>query len=189
MHDKKFDPAKLELLNNPERLKDIPPAFVAEKLKLKNPEVMVDIGAGTGFFSVAFLQQVPKARVFACDISQIMIDWMKKHVVPHFPDIIPVLTRESTLPLENDMADLVFSINLHHELHEPLRLLKEARRVLKPGGKLLIIDWKKEETGGGPPLHIRYSPDKVKQQLHIVGFREVSLCNDLSKHFMVWGTK
>ncbi len=189
MHEKKFDPAKLKLLNNPDRLKEIPPAFVWSRLKLTNPQVLVDIGAGTGFFSIAFLQQTKNAKVFACDISEVMIDWMKKNVVPSFPDIIPVKTRENTLPLEDALADLVFSINLHHELHNPTLLLKEAHRILKPGGTILIIDWKKEETGGGPPLAIRYVPDRVMEQLQALPFRDISMDNTLPGHFMVWGKK
>ena len=57
MNDKKFDPKKLQKLNNPQRLMDIPPDFVWEKLHIEKPGVFVEIGAGTAFFSIAFLQK------------------------------------------------------------------------------------------------------------------------------------
>jgi tRNA A58 N-methylase Trm61 len=52
----RFDPKKLEKLNNPERLKIVPPQYIWKMLNLKNVRTIVDIGAGTGFFSIPFLE-------------------------------------------------------------------------------------------------------------------------------------
>jgi len=54
MNEKKFDPKKLQKLNNPQRLIDIPPDYVRRKLNIKEPDVLVEIGAGTSIFQYCF---------------------------------------------------------------------------------------------------------------------------------------
>jgi len=189
MHEKKFDPKKLEKLNNPQRLKDIPPDYVLKKLDMKKADVLVEIGAGTAFFSIAFLKATGASTLYACDISETMIDWIKEHVVPKFPNIRPVKSGEYTIPLEDEIADLVFMINLHHELDDPMRTLKEASRLLKLRGKIFIVDWKKKDMDEGPPSRIRVLPGQVKEQLVDSGFTHVNIFTDLPKHFLLTGEK
>ena len=189
MNEKKFDPKKLQKLNNPQRLMDIPPDFIWEKLNIENPGVFVEIGAGTAFFSVAFLQKSMDSTIYACDLSEIMIKWMKENVSPKYPDIIPVKSEEHTVPLDDGIADLVFMINLHHELDDPSLTVEEAKRILKPDGKIFIIDWKKENMPEGPPTAIRCLPEQIKEQLLNAGFKQIDIYNELQKHFLVIGKK
>ena len=189
MHGNKFDPKKLQRLNDPDRLKDIPPDFIQDKLNLEKAEVLVEIGAGTAFFSKVFLETFAAGTVYACDMSEIMIRWMEAHVVPKHPDIVPVKSTESFIPLDDSLADLVFMINLHHELEDPARMLEEAHRLLKPGGKIFIVDWLKKEMAEGPPLEMRYLSRDVKAQLIQAGFDNVRDDNGLAKHFLVVGEK
>jgi len=187
MIDKKFDPRKLQKLNNPQRLIDIPPDFVWDKLHIEKPGVFVEIGAGTAFFSVAFLKQSTSSTIYACDISEVMIKWMNDNISPQHPNIIPVKTEENTVPLDDGVADLVFMINLHHELDNPQLTVAEARRILKPEGKIFIVDWKKEDMPEGPPTEIRCLPEQVKGQLLEAEFKQVAIYNELQKHFLVVG--
>lgn len=189
MNSKKFDPKKLKKLNNPLRLQDIPPEYVHERLKQKNAEVMVDIGAGTAFFSIAMLRQFGSRIIYACDTSQIMIDWITENVVPDYKQIIPVLSGEDTIPLNKDIADVVFMINLHHELEYPERTITESYRLMKPNGKIFIVDWKKIQMEEGPPIEIRCHSDQVRDQLETCGYSEVEVHEDLPKHFLVTGRK
>jgi ubiquinone/menaquinone biosynthesis C-methylase UbiE len=189
MTDKKFDPKKLQKLNNPHRLIDIPPDFVWEKLNIEKPGVFVEIGAGTAFFSIAFLQKSETSTIYACDLSEVMIEWMNKNVSPKYPNIIPVKTEEHTVPLDEGIADLVFMINLHHELEKPVLTLAEANRILKPEGKIFVVDWKKEDMPEGPPAEIRCLPEQIKEQLVHAGFKQVNIYNELQKHFLVVAEK
>jgi len=189
MSEKKFDPKKLEKLNNPQRLKDIPPDYVWEKLSMEKPEVLVEIGAGTAFFSIAFRQYAKYSKIYACDVSEVMINWVKENVVQKFPNITPVKTEEHSIPLEDGIADLVFMINLHHELDNPSLTVKEAYRILKPGGNIFIIDWEKKNMAEGPPTKIRCLPEQVKEQLVNSEFIHVSIFSELPKHFLIVGKK
>jgi len=189
MTEKKFDPQKLQKLNNPQRLKDIPPDYVWEKLNMQHPDVIVEIGAGTGFFSTAFLQKSASAAIYACDLSDIMVDWVKENVAPQYPHIIPLKTEEHAVPLDDGTADLVYMINVHHELEDPALTLEEAHRIAKPDGKIFIVDWKKEDMPEGPPTAIRYRPERVEEQLRAARFAHIEIYNGLKKHFLVVGTK
>lgn len=189
MSDKKFDPKKLAKLNNPQRLVDIPPEYIQSKLNIKMSKIIVEIGAGTAFFSVAFLKQFEPSIIFACDISDIMVNWVQENISPDYPSIIPIKNQEKSVPLDDQSADLVFMIALHHELDSPELILDEAYRLLKPGGKVLIVDWKKEEMPQGPPLTIRCRPETIENQLRKSYFDEIQISNELSKHFVIVARK
>ena len=181
----KFDTEKLEKLNNPERLNNIPPGFIWEKLGVYNPGTVVDLGAGTGFFSLRFARIPGVDKVYAMDIADVMVDYMKENIAPHHKNIEPLKMNESSLPLPDNTAGVLIMINLHHELHEPLKILEECVRVLKPGGKLAIVDWKKKLTDHGPPIEKRYGTQSVSQQLQEVSFQSVKIYEDLPEHFLV----
>ena len=189
MNEKKFDPKKLEKLNNPQRLKDIPPDYVWDKLRMEKTDVLVEIGSGTAFFSIAFLQLTKHSKIYACDVSEVMINWVKENVVKKFPNIIPVKIEEHFIPLDDEIADLVFMINLHHELDNPTLIIKQAYRILKPRGKIFIVDWEKKNMAEGPPTEIRCLPEQVKEQLTNSGFFHVNIFSELPKHFLIVGEK
>ncbi|MDT8446790.1 MAG: class I SAM-dependent methyltransferase [bacterium] len=175
MTDIKFDPKKLAKLNNPERLKAQDPDKYWDQLDLPENPVIVDLGCGTGFFSVEFLRRAkgPNAQVFGLDIAQIMLDWIAENRAEYQEGrLVTGLMQEANIPLEDDLADLLVMINLHHELHRPTPLLEECFRVLKEGAKILIIDWKPTEMPQGPPLKIRVAPEKVVEQLTHSGFEQ-----------------
>jgi ubiquinone/menaquinone biosynthesis C-methylase UbiE len=190
MEEKKFDPAKLGKLNDPKRLEYLDPALIWQTVAIANAHVLVDIGAGTGFFATRFLEMLAGGRVYACDISDAMIAWMKDNVLPDAGDaVVPVRMEESSVPLPDGIADLVYMINLHHELEEPEKIIAESRRILKNGGKLAIIDWKKEETPEGPPLSIRVREEDIRGQMTGGGFANVAAHRVLKFHSFVTGEK
>lgn len=185
----KFNPKKLKKLNNPDRYLDQPPELIWGKFDLKDPKILVDIGAGTGFFSIPFLQRMSQGKIFACDISDVMLQWMVENVCKTHPNIIPKKMEESKVDLPDGEADLVFMFNLHHELKDPEALLGECHRLLKPKGRIAVIDWIKKEMNQGPPESIRCLPEEVAQQMKDTRFDEVEILTFMPKHFMVIATK
>ncbi len=189
MGNRKFNPEKLDKLNNPERLTIIPPQHILEFLDLSQESTIVDIGAGTGLFSRVFSEYLINGRVYACDISDLMVDWMKNSLSDRYPEVIPVLMEENKVPLASGIADLVLMINLHHELENPEVILKESFRIIKKNGKICIIDWKKEKTGSGPPANIRVTTKEVVNQLITSGFTNPLIDESMINNFMVTAEK
>ncbi|MBI9083132.1 MAG: methyltransferase domain-containing protein [Desulfobacterales bacterium] len=114
---------------------------------------------------------------------------MPKNISPDHPSIVPVKTEEHAVPLGDGVADLVFMINVHHELDNPALTLEESHRLLKPDGKIFIVDWKKTDMPEGPPAERRLLPEQVGDQLATAGFEQVEIYNELPKHFLVVGKK
>ena len=188
--EKKFDPKKLAKLNDPRRLEYLKPDLIWEKVALKGPAVLIDLGAGTGFFSLLFSRKMEKGKVYACDISDEMLAWMKDNLPEESKGVVvPVKMEENSVPLPDGIADLLYMINLHHELEAPLKILKESRRLLKEGAKLMIIDWKKEETPEGPPLEIRVTEETIRDQMLAAGFIKVTKHAVLPYHHFLTGEK
>ncbi len=167
----KFDLAKIAKLDDPGRFETMRPEVMWAALGDPSPKVIIEIGAGTGLFSAKFAELAPEVTVYAADTEPVMLDWMRLHRPEVAAGrIIPVLSEEATVPLDNDQAQLVAMLNLHHELEQPEALYAEALRMLAPAGQLLVVDWAPIETPKGPPLAIRASADEIVTLLERVGF-------------------
>lgn len=188
--DKKFDPKKLAKLNDPRRLEYLNPDIIWEKVALPDPSVLIDVGAGTGLFALIFSRKMKNGRVYACDVSDVMIFWMNENLPEESKGVvIPIKTEENFLPLPDDTADLVYMINLHHELDDPQKVLKESRRLLKKGGKVMVIDWKKELTPEGPPTEIRVTEEMIESHMRSAGFSKIAKYSVLPYHSFLIGSK
>lgn len=186
MPHEKFDIRKLERLNDPARFEQLDPAVMWKALDRPDAQRIVEIGAGTGMFSARFAQMAPEAVVFAVDTEQAMIDWMAENR-PEVASghVVPVLSTESTVPLDDATADVVLMVNVHHELAEPAATYTEALRLLRPHGRLLVVDWAPIDTPGGPPQRVRASAEAIAAQLRDVGFDPVTVHPPLPWHSVV----
>lgn len=189
MSGKRFNPAKLAKLNNPERIAELPASFLQEKAALVEPQVVIDLGAGTGLFSRALADYFPHCTVYAYDISEVMVNWMQHNVVPDYPRVIPRLMADGQVPEADGMADFLLMVNLHHEIDNPLATLEESFRLVKAGGAIAISDWRKEKMAHGPSEKIRVSAAVVQHQLQDVGFLKVKIYTEFRYNYLVIGHK
>jgi len=190
MEDKKFDPRLREKLNNPERLEKLNPGEIWDFINLKNPIKVLDIGSGTGFITQALSKHIPEAKIEAYDIEPVMVEEMKK-TLPTNSNIQPHLMEKDKIDTPDDSVDVVMMINLFHELNKPHKLLREVKRVLKQGGKLLIIDWAKkpEACESGPPLDHRIDEATITSLMIEADFSNILTTDKFTDHLGVIGTK
>jgi ubiquinone/menaquinone biosynthesis C-methylase UbiE len=146
-------------------------------LGLQPGMVIADIGAGTGFFALPFARAVaPEGKVWAVDLQPEMLALLEEKLrVEAAPPNIGLLQGSATATgLTDHCCDLVFLANIWHELDDPADVLTEMRRILRPSGRIAILDWRAELTSPpGPPQHHRVSATAVEAALQFGGWREV----------------
>ena len=186
---KKFDPQKRKKLNNPVRLEWLPPALIWDLVGSSSGSTFVDIVLGS-FRLIPEIASIsgPSVRIHALDIEPLMIEEMQK-TLPNNGLVKPQLMEMNQLPFPDDCVDGVWMITLFHELEPAEPLLKEIRRVLRPGGCLLIVDWEKYEEAceHGPPLQHRVAVNTTKQQVTKTGFHNVRIVPGFHCHYGVIG--
>ena len=190
MPHEKFNLAHIDRLNDPARLEDTPPAVLWEALGNPTPQTIIDVGAGTGLFACQFAGLSPEATVYAIDIEPAMVRWMLEHRSPALCSRLqPLLGKESAVPLTTGEADLVVMMNLHHELVDPHASYREALRLTRIGGQLLVVDYAPDGQEPGPPHHIRVAADQIADVARAVGFDEVTVHPPLPRHSLITARK
>lgn len=188
--DKKFDPKKRKKLNNPLRLKWVPPIRIVNIMDLKEGGEYVDLGAGTGYMSRAIGELIEAPVIHAVDIEPLMVTEME-NTMGDVTWIKPAIMVRDRLPFADKSIDGLWCITVFHELGAPGAILTEIHRVLKPGGNLLVIDWlkKPEACDQGPPLDHRVAEGDVTIHLQNAGFSNVSFVDSFIHHFGVLARK
>jgi len=156
----KFDVQNSGILDSPERIRFLNPENNLDEIELNREMVLADLGCGTGYFSIPASFRVKK--VFALDIQQEMLEILRDKIKKDkISNVEPVLSHESSIPLPDNSIDVLFMANVFHEIEDRDSILKEGKRILKSHGKLIIIDWKKEEMDFGPPIEERLNEREV----------------------------
>lgn len=159
-------------LDDPERQKWLPADAVVQRLALRPGMIVADVGAGTGYFALPIARAVlPGGRVFAVDVQRAMLDRLRARLEPDLPiELVEAEATRTTLPSAS--ADLVVLANVWHEIDDRAAALAEASRVLRPAGRLAILDWRTDvEQPPGPPLDHRIAARDVVATLNESGWR------------------
>lgn len=161
MHGHRFDARHHRRLESPYRRRILPPTSILKKFGLKKGMSVADIGAGSGYFLIPAARIAgPEAPVFGVDASGQMLDILKKKSLA--PNVKLVHTPDGyTFRIDSETIDFVIASSILHE-NDPVRFLREIRRIMKPGARLLIIDWRKDSVRAGPPIDERLTPEEVK---------------------------
>jgi ubiquinone/menaquinone biosynthesis C-methylase UbiE len=164
MNNRVFTVAEAYKLEDPERLKWLPPKEVLEELRAAPGLVVADIGAGTGFFSLPLASAVaPGGKVYAVDFQADMLKLIAQKLAAAGPANIELVEGSAVeTHLAAQSCDLALLANVWHELDNTPSVLREMERILKPGGQLAVLDWRPDVTRPpGPPLDHRISSDHV----------------------------
>jgi SAM-dependent methyltransferase len=132
-------PAKMgnAIAAGPYRSRVQPPSMIVEALDIQPGMEIVELGCGTGFYTIAVAKAIqPAGLVFAVDIQQGMLDKLKVRMDQEgVENIIPVLAdAEGHIPLDDGVADAVFSVTVLPEIPDPQKALLQVKRILKDDG-------------------------------------------------------
>lgn len=151
-------------------------AIVAASL-VRPGMVVADIGAGTGLFTRLFATAVtPAGRVYAVDISETFIDNILRTCHEQgLANVQGIVNTQKGVGLPADSVDLAFITATYHHFERPMSMLASTRNALRTGGRLIIIDFRRDPAISTPWVmeHVRGNKAQVIREVQAAGFRHV----------------
>ena len=135
-------------LERPEREREEAPSKAIAALEIKPGQVVADVGAGSGYYTVRLAERVgPSGKVFATDIQPQMVTLLRQRVDRDRLGQVEVVQATETDPrLPSGQLDLIVMVDVYHELSRPQEVLRQLRAALKPDGRLVLIEFRKESA-------------------------------------------
>ena len=175
-------------LERPGRRQEERTDLLLANLELKKHHNAADIGAGTGFFSFPMSEQVTDGKVYAVDIQNEMLDIIRKRMKQRgTSNVVPTLGTIDDTKLPLDTIDLVLLVDAYHEFSHPREMMESIFNALRPGGRLVLIEYRKEDPSVLiKPLH-KMTQKQAILEMKAVGLKWKETKDFLPKqHFMVF---
>jgi arsenite methyltransferase len=184
--------AYIAMLEDPRRDEYQKPHQVIMALDLKPGEVIADIGAGSGYFSFRFARLIgEQGRVYAVDVSSEMILHMNRRIREvGIKNVFTILAPPEDPLLADASLDRIFICDTWHHIEKQTEYLALLKKMLKPGGQLVMIDFQKRELPIGPPMEMKIAREDLVLQLETAGFRLMKEHTFLPyQYFLVFAAK
>lgn len=162
-HGRLFPPKDLGLLEGPDRDAWQRPDQIMDALGIGDGSVVADLGAGAGWFTIRLARRVgPNGVVYAEDVQRQMIQSIEQRVQREgLANVRTVLGTALDPRLPDGSLDAVLIVDTYHEMEQPVALLKNLARDLKPDGRIGIVDFTREGGGPGPDMAERVDPERI----------------------------
>ena len=164
------------------------PEMVSNEFGIREGMIVSDFGCGTGYFAILIAQKIGKdGRVYALDILDSALDSVRARAreenLNNIETIRTNLEVSGSSSLADSSQDLVLLTNILFQSNKKEQIIKEAARVLKDNGRLIILDWKKGVNGFGPPDYLRTSEGDMQLLAEKEGFKFVRSINAGDFHY------
>jgi ubiquinone/menaquinone biosynthesis C-methylase UbiE len=163
------------------------PDLAISALKLRPSDTVADIGAGTGYFSLAIAAQLSSGKVLAVDVQpemQEIMAYLQKE--KGIKNVVPILGTTQDPNLPDASVDLALIVDAYHEFDYPQEMLQAIAKSLKPNGRLALLEYKAENPFVAiKPLH-KMSQNQVKKELGAIGFKWIETQNLPQQHLLIF---
>ena len=160
---------------------------IINQLDIKQNMVIADFGAGHGFFSIAMAKKVgPSGQIFAIDVLESAIEGIRSRAKMEGLFNIRLIRGNLEKPggstLSDESCDMVMMANILFQAPDKTAVLNEAKRILKPGGRLVLVEWR-PYIGIGPKKEYRVTEEELKQMIGAAGFSNPEAIDAGSHHY------
>lgn len=178
-------------LDRPEREDEEDPDLAMRLMRVARGSTVADLGAGSGYFTIRLAKAVGReGRVYAVDIQQGMLDLLQKAVArERLTNVVPVLGGLADPKLPPGSLDLVLMVDVYHEFSEPQMMLQRIKEALKPGGRLVLLEYRAEDPDVPIRPEHKMTKAQVKLEVEHEGFRQQRVYDDLPRQHLIIFTK
>ena len=180
-------PGGVPWLERPEREAEERPQLLIEALAIKPGQTVADLGAGSGYYSFRIAALVGKqGKVLAIDVEPRMLRIIAERARrEQIANVVTVLSTASDPNLPANTIDLLFMVDVYHELEFPLEMMLGVRKALKPGGRVALVEYRAEDPDVMiKPLH-KMTERQIIRELTAAGFRHEQTISTLPLQHLV----
>jgi arsenite methyltransferase len=179
--------AYMAMLDDPARDAYQKPHEVVMSLGIKEGETIADIGAGSGYFAFRFTHHVGESgRVYAVDTNPDMIIHMNQRIRDmKVKNMVTILSVPDDPLLADGSIDRFFLCEVWHHIQDKTKYLSLMKKMLKPGGQVIMIDFQKRDLPVGPPDEMKIAREDVIKQLQAGGFQLAKENTFLPYHYFL----
>lgn len=180
-------PGAILWLERSERETQEQPQLLIDALQIKPGQTIVDLGAGSGYYSFRIAPLVgPTGKVLAIDIEPRMLEAIAQRARrEHIGNVATVRGSVQDPNLPPGSVDLLFMVDVYHELEYPYEVLTKVRVALKPGGRVALIEYRAEDPDVAiKPLH-KMSERQVRREMQAAGFKHVKTVHTLPLQHLI----
>lgn len=182
-------PGGILWLERPERASEEQPQLAIDALGIKPGQTVADLGAGSGYYSFRVAPLVgPTGKVLAIDIEPAMLEAIVQRAQrEHIGNVATVRSSAQDPNLAAGSVDLLFMVDVYHELEYPYEMMTKVRAALKPGGRVALIEYRAEDPEVAiKPLH-KMSERQVRREMQAAGFKHLQTVRTLPlQHLIVF---
>jgi precorrin-6B methylase 2 len=180
-------PGGIEWLDRPEREEEEHPVEVLDSLDLRPGEVVADLGAGSGYFTFRMAPKVGKTgRVLAVEIQEAMLTTLRERAATKKTTNVEVVQGSEIDPhLPAGAVDLVLVVDVYHELAYPFEVMTKVRESLKPGGRVVFVEYRKEDPAVRIKEVHKMSVKQLEREMSAVGLVRVRTVETLPLQHIV----
>jgi SAM-dependent methyltransferase len=159
-------------LERPSREREERTDLLIQNMGLKDTDSVVDLGAGTGYFSFPIARQLSAGKVLAIDIEPEMLKRIEQRkTVSGIQNIETVLASKTNPNIPADSVDVVLLVDAYHEFSHPREVMAAVSRGLKPGGRVILVEYRGEDRKVPIKRLHKMTQQQAKKELNAVGLR------------------
>src|SRR5205823_9527124 len=182
-------PGGIAWLERPEREDEERPGAVIDALGLRGGEVVADLGAGSGYFTFRLAPRVGKTgKVLAIEIQDEMLETLRQRATALKRRNVEEVKGSDTDPkLPVSGVDLVLMVDVYHELAYPFEVMTKVRQALKPGGRVVFVEYRKEDPQVPIKELHKMSVEQLEKEMRVVGLARLRTVETLpSQHIVIF---